>query len=126
TGSYEVVGEKGRLRVDPAYEYEGTLALELTIGDKKPRHERFKERDQIGPEIEYFADCILKGRDPEPSGLEGLADVRVIRALYRSIDERRPVALGALDKQARPTMAQERSAPAQRVEPLTINVRPES
>jgi predicted dehydrogenase len=126
TGFYEVVGDAGKLRVDPAYEYKGALAYELTVGDKKPKRKHFKSRDQIGPEIAYFSDCILKGTEPEPSGLEGLADVRVIRALYRSIDEGRPVRLDELVKPERPTMAQERSAPAQRSEPPTINVRPES
>jgi len=126
TGYYEVVGTKGKLRLDPSYEYVGAMELTLTVGDKKPKRTKFKSRDQIGPEIEYFSDCILKGRDPEPSGLEGLADVRIIRALYRSIDERRPVALTPVGKKERPTLAQERSAPPQRSEPPTVNVRPES
>ena len=117
---------KGTLRVDPAYEYRGSLALELTVGDKKPKRKKFKAHDQIGPEIEYFSECILEGHDPEPSGREGLADVRVIRAIYRSIDERRPVALGAFDKSERPAKEQERSAPPQRGEAPTVNVRPES
>jgi glucose-fructose oxidoreductase len=126
TGYYELVGTKGKLRVDPAYEYRGGTALELTVGDKKPKRKQWKSRDQIAPEIEYFSGCILEGSDPEPSGTEGLADVRVVRAIYRSIDERRPVALGALDGKERPTKEQERSAPAQRTEPPTVNVRPES
>ncbi len=126
TSFYEVVGEKGKLRVDPAYEYKGPLAFELTVGDKKPKRKKFKSRDQIGPEISYFSDCILKGNDPEPSGLEGLADVRIIRAIYRSIDEGRPVRLDPLAKPKRPTKAQERSAPPQRSEPPTVNVQPES
>ena len=126
TGFYEVVGDKGKLCVDPAYEYEGALELELTVGDKKPKRQRFKSRDQIGPEISYFSECILKGTEPEPSGKEGLADVRVIRAIYRSIDEGGPVRLDELDKGVRPTMAQERSAPPVRGAPPTVNVRPES
>jgi predicted dehydrogenase len=126
TGFYEVVGEEGKLCVDPAYEYKGALAYELTIGDKKPKRKSFKARDQIGPEIDYFSECILKGKEPEPSGVEGLADVRVIRALYRSIDEGGPVRLGELDKRERPTAAQERSAPPVSQEPPTVNVRPEN
>jgi glucose-fructose oxidoreductase len=115
TDYYEVVGTKGRVRLDPAYAYHGDLALELTVGDKKPKRKRFKSRDQIGAEIEYFCDCILDGSEPEPSGTEGLADVRVIRAIYRSIDERRPVALGAPekpDKKERPTLAPKPSEPS--------------
>ena len=88
--------------------------------------QKFKSRDQIAPEIEYFSDCILNDVEPEPSGIEGLADVRVIRAIYRSIDEGRPVRLDQLDKSARPSMAQERSAPPVRGEPPKVNVRPET
>lgn len=126
SGYYEVVGDEGKLRVDPAYEYTGDLALELTVGDKKPKRQKFKERDQLAAEISYFSECILEGRDPEPSGLEGLADVRVIRALYRSIDEGRPVRLDPFAKSARPTLDQERSAPPQRGEPPIVNAHPES
>ncbi|MDB4966830.1 MAG: oxidoreductase domain protein [Myxococcales bacterium] len=126
TGSYQVVGEKGVLTLDPAYEYEGALEQEVILGEKKPKKKKFKPRDQIGPEISYFADCILNGKDPEPSGKEGLADVRVIRAIYRSIDEARPVRLDGFDKGKRPTLEQERSAPPQRKEPPIINARPES
>jgi hypothetical protein len=46
---------------------------------------------------------VLEGREPEPSGVEGLADVRVIRALQRSAEERAPVVLPAFDKPARPS-----------------------
>ena len=30
--------------------------------------------------MKYFSTCILEGTDPEPDGLEGLADVGVIEA----------------------------------------------
>ena len=33
--------------------------------------------DQFAGETDYFSDCILNGRDPEPGGEEGLLDVRV-------------------------------------------------
>ena len=50
----------------------------------------------------------------------------VIRALYRSIVEGRPVRLDPFAKATRPTLEQERSAPAARGEPPTVNVQPES
>jgi glucose-fructose oxidoreductase len=126
TGFYEVVGDEGSLCVDPAFEYRGELAYELTVGDKKPKRKKLKERDQIGPEIDYFSTCILKGKDPEPSGLEGLADVRVVRAIHRSIDEGHPVRLAEMTKDERPSKAQEKSAPPVRGEPPKVDVRPES
>jgi len=54
-----------------------------------------------------FSDCILNGKTPEPSGKEGLADVRIIRALYRAAATGEPVKLADFDRQTRPTIEQE-------------------
>ena len=126
TAAYQVVGDKGVLRVDPAYGYEGPLAYELTVGDKKPRRKQFKARDQVAAELDYFSSCILKGRDPEPAGEEGLADVRIIRALYRSIDEGRAVQLDGFEKAKRPGLSQSRSKPPKKKEPPKVDVQPEN
>jgi hypothetical protein len=53
----------------------------------------FPKKDQFGPELVYFSDCILRDKEPEPSGEEGLADVQVIRALLRSAATGRSVVL---------------------------------
>ena len=81
--SYRIVGTKGQLHVDPAYEYAEGLRYELTVNGKKTRTQIGK-RDQFAPELLYFSDCILKDRVPEPSGQEGLQDVRIVEALYKS------------------------------------------
>ena len=81
--SYRIVGTKGALRLDPAYEYAEGLAYELVVDGRKTKG-RIGKRDQFGPELLYFSDCILKNRAPEPSGEEGLQDVRIVQALYRS------------------------------------------
>jgi predicted dehydrogenase len=104
--AYEVVGTKGRLRVDPAYELAGELKHEL-IREGKSRKQIFAQRDQFAPELLYFSECILNDKDPEPSGAEGLADVRVIRALYRSATTGQPVKLGDFEKRHRPGPEQE-------------------
>jgi glucose-fructose oxidoreductase len=125
TGWHEIVGDKGVLRADPAYAFLEPLAHELTVGDKKTKRKRFKRHDQVGAELDYFSDCVLDERDPEPSGEEGLADVRVIRALYRSIDERRPIRLEAFERSERPAPEQEKKKPAPRTEPPKADVQPE-
>ena len=56
---------------------------EITIGGKTTTR-NFPKRDQFADELIYFSDCILKGREPEPSGREGLADVRIVRAACES------------------------------------------
>ena len=99
--SYRIVGTKGHLRVDPAYEYAEGLAYDLTINGKTTRH-RIGRRDQFAPELLYFSDCILKDREPEPSGEEGLQDVRIIEALYESARTGRAVAIAAHDRFKRP------------------------
>jgi glucose-fructose oxidoreductase len=88
--SLELVGTKGILRMDPAYEYVGELAWTLRIGDKEKK-KTFPAGDQFAPELVHFSDCILQGRRPEPDGNEGLADVRVINAIFESAKSRRMV-----------------------------------
>jgi predicted dehydrogenase len=106
TSAYSVVGTKGELRVEPAYEYVGDLKHRLTINGKT-RERTFPQRDQFAPELIYFSECINKGFDPEPSGDEGLADVRVIRSLYRSAEVGRPLKLDSFSRRERPGIEQE-------------------
>jgi predicted dehydrogenase len=108
---YRVLGAKGSLRVDPAYEYAMGLKHELTI-DGKTRTRTFKKRDQFAPELLYFSDCIKKNMEPEPSGREGLADVRIIQALLRSTRARKAIKLGNFKRAKRPTLRQEIKRPA--------------
>jgi len=79
---FEVIGTKGILRMDPAYEMVEDLKTEVTVEDRKTR-QIFKKRDQFAPELVYFSDCILRNKDPKPSAQEGLADVRIIEALLK-------------------------------------------
>lgn len=121
-GLYTVVGTKGSLDVEPAFEYAGALAHRLRIGERTERR-RFPKRDQFGPEIVYFSDCVSNGREPEPSGAEGLADVRIIEALTRSAETGRPVSLPPPPEGIRrPTLAQEIQRPPVR-EPELVNAR---
>jgi len=110
TGWYQIVGTKGDLCVDPAYEFAEGLGHTVTVGGRS-RQASFPKRDQFAPEILYFSDCILNGTTPEPSGKEGLADVRIIQALLRSAKSGSAVKLEAFDRSSRPTMAQEIQRP---------------
>jgi glucose-fructose oxidoreductase len=117
--AYDIVGTKGSLRVEPAYEFAGDLKHVLRVEGKESKR-TFKKRDQVAPEILYFSRCILEDREPEPSGREGLADLRVIHALYESIRSGRPVQLEPFEKRERPTIEQEIEAPASE-EPDLVN-----
>ena len=108
--TYRVVGTKGELVMDPAYEYAGELKQRVTV-DGRSRERTFPKRDQFAPELISFSECILTGAAPEPSGWEGLADVRVIRAIYRSTETGQAVALEPFTKEDRPGLEQELRRP---------------
>src|SRR5712672_2235781 len=99
--SYRIVGTKGHLQADPAYEYAEGLEYALTV-DGKTRRRTLGKRDQFAPELLYFSDCILKDRKPEPSGEEGLQDVRIVQALYESARSGKPVTIHPFIKTVRP------------------------
>jgi predicted dehydrogenase len=103
---FQVVGSKGNLRADPAYDFSQGLQLKISVNGKT-RESVFPKSDQFAPELLYFSDCILNNRDPEPSGKEGLADIRIIRAIYESIETKRPVSIRQTVIEMRPTAAQE-------------------
>jgi glucose-fructose oxidoreductase len=121
---YRVVGSKGSLRVEPAYEYAEGLVHHLQTGGE-PQKKTFAKRDQFAAELLYFSDCVLGDREPEPSGEEGLADVRVIRALLRSAEAGRPVRLGPFVRRRRPRLAQEIQRPPVR-KPRVLRAEPPS
>jgi predicted dehydrogenase len=118
--SYRIVGADGDLRVDPSYHYTGKMAHHLTLNGKTKKTV-FAARDHFAPELLYFSNCVLRGHEPEPSGLEGLADVRIIEALYRSAVENRPIEIQQIAKPSRPTALQDIERPPVG-EPELVNV----
>jgi glucose-fructose oxidoreductase len=90
-----IFGEEGYIRLGEPYEHDGPMTLE--IGKQGERHElRFEPVDAFAASLDHFSDCILHDRQPEPSGVEGLQDVRMIEAIYRSGRDGRPVTLPRL------------------------------
>ncbi len=81
---YTVSGTAGILEVKPGYVYGKPLEHFETKGQDKSS-ESFKNTDHFGGELKYFSHCILNNIRPEPDGYEGLADVRVIEAIIRSL-----------------------------------------
>jgi predicted dehydrogenase len=124
TSEYRVIGSKGSLRVEPGYELASGLEHHITRGASK-RSVKYAKRDQFAPELLYFSDCIVEDREPEPDGREGLADVRVIRALYRSARIGRAVKLERAPRRRGPTPRQEIRRPPVRM-PRLVNASPPS
>lgn len=115
--TYAVVGTKGSITLDPAYDFTKALAYTLRTNGRT-RERRLEKSDQFAPELLYFSDCILQDREPEPSGQEGLSDVRVIEAIHQSLESGRWVQLDVPQRSRRPTPRQEIRRP--RIEPRRV------
>jgi predicted dehydrogenase len=117
---YRIVGTKGDIHVDPAYEYAEGLGYTLTV-DGKTRRKTIGKRDQFAPQLIHFSDCILRDRTPEPSGEEGRQDIRIVEALYQSAETGKAVAIPPFRKARRPSGRQRISRPGIR-KPALVKV----
>ncbi len=119
--NYQVVGTKGDLQVKPAYAGGGDIKHYLTIeGDTQ--EQSFAGRDQLAAEFVYFSDCILQNKQPEPSGQEGLIDVRIIRALDQAIATGQFVKLQPMQRDQYPSAKQAIERPPVEQQPELIRV----
>jgi len=100
---FTIFGEEGFIRLWNPYAYTGNMRMEVVRGGEH-EEQTFEATDQFASEIAYFSTSILQDRPPEPSGIEGLQDVRIVEAIYRSARDGRPVTL--------PRVARVESAPA--------------
>lgn len=115
--SYQVVGTEGFLALDNAYEYTSEMKLHVE-GTHGTKTRTFHKRDQIAAEIAYFARCIDEDVDPEPSGWEGLADVRILQAMQASARFGRAVPIEPMPARRRPDFGQEIRIAPHEVPPL--------
>ena len=99
--NYRVVGTEGWIGTDPAFGYATNLEYTVHAGDEVWTH-RLPQRDQFAPELTHFSRCVLRGERPEPDGEEGLADVRIIRAIHESALSGRAVELRPVEPGSRP------------------------
>lgn len=87
-----VHGEKGWAELGPAFAFEEERRLSGKIGGKW-FDKTYEPIDEFVLELDAFADCIREGREPEPTGEQGLRDIIIIDAIYRAVKQRRTVAI---------------------------------
>jgi glucose-fructose oxidoreductase len=107
---YRVLGKKGEVIMDNAYTYAKDIEQTVIVNGKEKK-KVFKKRDQFAPELTYFSNCILKDAEPEPNGLEGLADIRIIEAIHHAVDSGQTTRVEPIRKKARPGLRQEMHFP---------------
>jgi predicted dehydrogenase len=87
---FEVGAEAGSFGLEPALYYHGIQGFR---SDGKPF--KLADIDQFGAEMDDFAQCVRSGRATPVPGEEGLRDVRIIEAIYRSAETGREIKLAA-------------------------------
>ena len=84
----QLYGTAGFGQIFPSY-------LEIPSADKSdveradsgfpPVGERDK-REKFGTQMSYFLECVREGRQPRPGGEEGLVNMRLVDAAYKSAE----------------------------------------
>jgi len=92
SAEFTVFGEEGSLRLTNAYAHDARMILRR-VRKSQVDEETFEPVDQFAAMIGYFSNCVLSDSPPEPSGYDGLQDVRLVEAIYRSARDGRPVTL---------------------------------
>lgn len=113
---FRIVGTLGDLFSQPAFGMNAGMKHVVMV-NKSKTEESFPRTDHFGGELKYFSDCILKDRQPEADGEEGMLDIRVIAAVERALETGLPQKLEPYSRTKRPTEAQ--------VEKLKVTKEPE-
>ena len=121
TATYEVMGTKGGVRLENAYEYVEPVKMTVTLEGKETT-KTFSKRDQFAPELVYFSKCIQKDVQPEPSGEEGINDLRIIDAIFESAKQGLAIKLPRRKKAKRPSLRQELRRNPIKKEPELVKV----
>jgi predicted dehydrogenase len=111
SADYDLIGTKGRIRLENGFEFAKSMKFK-TYEDNKIITKRYPKRDQFSPELLYFSDCIQRKKKPEPSGEEGIADIKIIEALLLSLDLGSPISLDEINRKVRPTENQKITRPS--------------
>lgn len=104
---FHVFGTLGDLKLEPAFSFSADIRHTLTVQDEKPQEKTYGKRDQFGPQLIHFSDCILNDQPVEPSGVEGLVDLIIIEAMRESIATGKAVSLDLEPRDYRPTIEHE-------------------
>ena len=87
-----VHGEKGWAELAPAFAFEEERRISGKVGGKWFAR-TFRSIDEFALELDAFAACIQEGREPEPTGEQGLRDIIIIDAIYQAVKQRRSITI---------------------------------
>ena len=88
-----LMGEKGRIELEPGTSYRGNR---LWVGSGRGTEitpPPGPGATQWAGQLDHLAQCVIQNREPIVPGEEGLRDIRIIEAVYRSAREHKRIAL---------------------------------
>jgi glucose-fructose oxidoreductase len=89
-----LMGDKGRIELEPATRYDGNhMWLGRDGRERKVTPPPGPAKTQFAGQLDHLAQCVRSGREPIVSGEEGLRDMRIVEAIYRSAREGRTIRL---------------------------------
>ncbi|MDF0486689.1 Gfo/Idh/MocA family oxidoreductase [Sphingomonas sp. H39-1-10] len=89
-----LMGDIGRIELEPATRYDGNHMWTGRDGRERELTPPPGPRaTQFAGQLDHLAECILTNREPIVSGEEGLRDLRIVEAIYRSAREGRTIRL---------------------------------
>ncbi len=91
--AFRVSGTKGWVGMEPATSYAGHRMWTRQGGDTSEVKLPPPAKDQFVAQLDHLAESVLTGIPLRASGEEGLKDLRLIEAIYRSARERRAIKL---------------------------------
>ena len=90
-----LMGDTGRIELEPATRYDGNHMWTGKDGrEQEVMPPPGPAKTQFAGQLDHMAQCVVSGREPIVSGEEGLRDMRIIEAIYRSAREGRTIPLG--------------------------------
>ncbi|MBM6577255.1 MAG: Gfo/Idh/MocA family oxidoreductase [Sphingomonas sp.] len=88
-----LMGDKGRIELEPATRYDGNQMWTGRDGREQQVQPPSANRSQFVGQLDHMAECATTNREPIVSGAEGLRDIRIVEAIYRSAREGKTVRL---------------------------------
>ena len=89
-----LMGDAGRIELEPATRYDGN---QMWVGkdgrERKITPPPGPAKTQFAGQLDHMAQSVMTGRQPIVSGEEGLRDMRIVEAIYRSAREGRTIKL---------------------------------
>ncbi|WP_242139954.1 Gfo/Idh/MocA family oxidoreductase [Sphingomonas sp. TREG-RG-20F-R18-01] len=89
-----LMGDRGRIELEPATRYDGNHMWVGADGRETAVTPPPGPRStQFAGQLDHMSECAATGRQPIVSGEEGLRDMRIVAAIYRSAREGRTIRL---------------------------------